>query len=477
MDGAVRELFAMFGFKFDDKGLDEADKKIQKFSGKLQTFAKGIAGAAIVKWSYDFAQGIAAIGDHLEDSSNRLGVNTDALQELQFAADQSGASVESLSAALLMLQDRQGDALKGGESGKVFKSLGLAIRDANGDAAETEGLFSSAAEAISKLPSPAQQATAAIDLFGRQGKELLPTLKLGAKGIDELRAKFRSLGGGFSKKAIKASDEFKDAQGRLGVAFDTIKGKIAEKLFPALSPLIDRFSDLAKRFGEIVGKSSAVEVALGAVGAIAGVLAAKMALAFAPVIAAGVILEDLYTWMSGGESAFGDLLDFFGGEGTSTKWLYEVRDVFKDISTYVKDLTGDLRILGNWLDEKAESIGKLFAAKAGNHPLFRGNGKPMARYVDHAGGGTSIVEPDGRVSSVNGVPNFARLTGVPNAISATTNNSSSVARVEDWRVMEQHNTINVNGGDPAQIKRVFNEMTRSQISGALNTEVRRARRK
>src|SRR5262245_13939690 len=108
---ALREILAVFGVKVETTQLEKANQKIDEFRDGLAEVAAfagaGIGAAALVK----FADHISEIGDQLDKSAIRLGISTNAVQELGFAAEQSGADAETLTMALLQLQDRVGDAL------------------------------------------------------------------------------------------------------------------------------------------------------------------------------------------------------------------------------------------------------------------------------------------------------------------------------------------------------------------------------
>lgn len=344
---ALRELLAVFGIKVDDKELKAADQGIQQFTDHLQTFGRaligGVAGVAFLR----FTEGLANQGDQLRDNAIRLGTNTDALQELAFAATQSGAGVQNLATGMLFLSDKVGDALsnKTGESAKAFKKWGITLKDANGQVKESDVLLAEIADKIADAKDQYQQVTIAQDFFSKSGKVMLPLLKEGADGLAELRMGARDLGGGFSKEATEAADEFNDALGRLNVVTQTARGRIAVVLLPVLGRLVDAVTAGSAKLLELAKNSSIVETVLGGLAVVAGVLALKLAIAFAPFIAAiagfallALLVEDVVTLFRGGKSVVGDFIDSFGGKGAAQQWVREVKDGVEGLIQAFKDL-------------------------------------------------------------------------------------------------------------------------------------------
>src|SRR5688572_3854706 len=113
---------------------------------------RALIGGTAALGFFTFARHLADTGDALNDASNRLGISSDAIQELTFAASQSGAGVENLTTALLLLNDKVGDALVNstGEGAKTFQKYKIAIRDVNGQVKTADELFSDVADRIGK---------------------------------------------------------------------------------------------------------------------------------------------------------------------------------------------------------------------------------------------------------------------------------------------------------------------------------------
>ncbi len=220
-------------------------------SGKLAKFGLAIGGVKagldilvgafkIVKSVvFDFTNDLAKRGDDIAKTANKIGLTTESLQELSFAAEISGADVTKVTKAVQTMAKGLNDARNKGTGPfqDSIDQLGISIQEFDG--LSPDEIFERFATEIAKIEDPITQSALAADVFGRSGKELLPFFKLGAKGIRELRGEFKALGGGFTNDGAAAAEEFIDAQTRMGVVIDSIKIAIGTELFPVLQEIID----------------------------------------------------------------------------------------------------------------------------------------------------------------------------------------------------------------------------------------------
>lgn len=388
----LREILARFGVEVDDKKLDHLTEKLDHASEKAENFIDGLKkvgavllGGELVKGVFEFAEHTAEIGENIERSSVKLGLSTDAYQQLGFAAEQSAVSVEEMTASLSMLENKAGEALKGGEAGKNFQRLGIHIKDANGEVKSADQLFEEAADKISKMGSNAEKSAAATELFGRQGRVLLPLLNKGAEGIEELRREAEELGGGFSETAVKASKEYAESLKKAEFVGQSLRGKIAAALLPVLQKVIEATISIGKWFVHLASRAGAVQSALVVLGSIIAAFAIKAIIALSPVIApfllwaaiiAGIILivQDLYVLFRGGKSAIGDLIDSFTHAGQAAQWVNDMKEAWAGVSKWIKSIIVDMRQFLNLVDESltkvATVIGGVTAATSENDPAL-----------------------------------------------------------------------------------------------------------
>ncbi len=193
--------------------------------------------------------------EQLHAMSEELGITAQQLDEFHFAAMEVGQSAEVMDATLGKLTQKIGEAREGSEKTSVaFAALGLNVNKlAHESAADS---FREIADAMQQVKSHSDRAAIAVELFGKQGRALLPILEGGSEHIDELVKR------GHDLNEI-VSDEQVEAMRKAGVALKELEGRfhhlaieMAADVAPAFSWLgkkIDEARDKAVSFGDWVG--------------------------------------------------------------------------------------------------------------------------------------------------------------------------------------------------------------------------------
>jgi hypothetical protein len=202
------------------------------------------AGAGLALLYKSIGEGIDAAGK----LSDRLGVSTEKLTALQYAAETSDVGVDSLNTGLQKMLSTLGNARQGSEaSAEAFNRLGLDVQQlARADASDA---FSQIAEKISTLPTASDRARAAMDIFGKQGQALMPMLSEGAAGIAKATAEAERLGLTFSRVDASKLDAANDAVARIG---SLVKGYLTKAVI-ALAPYVEAVADKLLDWGTSAG--------------------------------------------------------------------------------------------------------------------------------------------------------------------------------------------------------------------------------
>ena len=125
--------------------------------------------------------------------SKRTGFSVEALGELKFAAEQSGAGLDTVEKAAKRMVSVIADADAGLKtSTDALDGLGLSVKDLK--ALSPEQQFDAIGLALAGIEDPSLKAALAQDAFGRAGTDLLPFFDEGADGMEELRQKAQDLG-------------------------------------------------------------------------------------------------------------------------------------------------------------------------------------------------------------------------------------------------------------------------------------------
>ncbi|MBM4018451.1 MAG: hypothetical protein FJ288_09030 [Planctomycetes bacterium] len=263
-------------------------------------------GTAMITPLLGAAKVFSEMGDSLAKMSARTGVSVEALSELAFAAQQSGADMDSLEVGIKRMQRAIVEAATGSkEATETLAALGLTVADLSGLSPEAQ--LKLIAERISKIENPTVRAAAALQLFGRSGTGLLPLLKGGAAGLEALQEEARRLGLTISTQDAKAAEKFHDT---LSALWQTVKRGV----FAVGAALAPTLSDLATQVTDLVVRATAW------IKANRGLIVSALKLA-AAVVAGGAALVALGYAVSTLGSIFTGLGAIIGGVGTALSIL------------------------------------------------------------------------------------------------------------------------------------------------------------
>ena len=204
------------------------------------TAAVGAAGglAFLVKRSIDAADSIAKTAD-------AIGISTDALQELRFAADLSGVSVESLDKALKFATKAIGELRT-----RTSSELTTALKDFDAQLLRNIRSAGSVEEAINlvfrrmgEMEDATKKAALAKSVFGRAGIDLVNIVRGEAGALEEMRQHARDLGIVLDEELLRNAEKTKDQLTVLGTV-------LSANLNKAVLEHADAIGDLAERFTE-----------------------------------------------------------------------------------------------------------------------------------------------------------------------------------------------------------------------------------
>lgn len=189
--------------------------------------------------------------DKIDELGQRLGVATDKLSKLQFAADQTGSSGAALANGLTRLNKVLGDAARGNSAAvALFEELGISIRDSEGNLLSADEAYAQVADRISAVGDRSKQASLASAVFGRSlGSELLPNLKGGRAELEAYGDELERLGGVVTPEAAAAAGQFKDNLGQLTIAGQGFFNGLAGELLPALNAFAENAATATKEGG------------------------------------------------------------------------------------------------------------------------------------------------------------------------------------------------------------------------------------
>lgn len=366
----VDELVTILGLRADPNNQQAA----QSLQSTLKAVKVGAAAAvaavtALAGGVIAFVSSVAESEDAAGKFADSIGVSYEALQELEFAAQRSGNSIEDMRLVLGKLATELVDA-KTGKANEALARLGLSAVDATGKLKPADQMLADISAKFETL-GKAEQVNLAKALGIKP--QMVKLLQQGAEGLAALRQAAREVGAVLPEDAKKRAADYNDslldlhksirAIGRnfavhvmpglteafrrmqqfvsaarpkvvrllnqawdgLGIALDNVSKIIGgawrafKTLLAPLERLLDWLPDLDSRTMDL---SSAIGTGLTLALGIATVAAWAFIAPFLPIIATAaavvaaialvvLIIDDLWVAFQGGNSVVGALFDLF----------------------------------------------------------------------------------------------------------------------------------------------------------------------
>lgn len=340
----IEELYALLGFKVEgEENLKKFDDGIKKASGTLSTFQAGLAGFAgglaagfanqLARMAVQVTQAlnplsaageIAPVLDNLVKFADRTGVAFDALQELQFAAGQSGASVGEFQNGIQGLSQRLAEAARGtGRAKQALEDYGLSAKDTSGDVKSADRFLGELADKFQTLDEGQR-----LDLASKLGLSpaMVTMLKSGNAEIEKLRQQARDAGLIFSEEDARNAEAYNDTLSLFTQSIRALRHAIGVEALPMMTQFIagmqrwfntnreflrQNIGDFFVRLGRNIAYLSGIvtSIGVGPWAAMAGgllLLAMRAYPAATGVVFLGFAIDDLLTFMRGGDSVIGD---------------------------------------------------------------------------------------------------------------------------------------------------------------------------
>lgn len=235
----LRELVTILGFKADDKALVSYESEMAKLKKSMLAIV-GVA-TAVGTALFTVANSAAKAGDELDKTLKLVGLTAKQFQLLRGAGELSGITPELLTTSLEIFNRNIGMARQGMQmSLKPFQTLGVSLRDSNGNLKTTYQLTLDVADAFSKLKNTADKTAVSQEMYGRGGLSLINLLDGGASSIKELMGEFEKYTYLIDDKAIKSSAKFRDQLFLMETAIKGVKNEIGIVLIPGINAIIKK---------------------------------------------------------------------------------------------------------------------------------------------------------------------------------------------------------------------------------------------
>lgn len=255
------------------KDLDKVSDSAKKTDKSMESLTKNVSILAKIELGRLFIDGIQAIANvfrdvasrvtslvtsvntginTIDDLSQRTGIQVEALQGYSLAAKLAGVDTEQFGATVQRLAVSIGKANAGDAFDKSLRGINLSVAELR--ALSPEEQFSAIGAAISQLPTVADRAGAAVEIFGKQGAALAPLFREGAASLEELQARAERLGVIVSETQVNNVTSMNDAFDLVAATVQGITGQVLGNLSPAVTAVTDQFLQFVETFNGTGGE-------------------------------------------------------------------------------------------------------------------------------------------------------------------------------------------------------------------------------
>jgi len=217
-----------------------------------------ILGAAAA--AFKLTSQVAKVGDDIQKMSIRTGIAAEELSKYRFIANQTGTSMADLekgAANMAKVMDGARDGMK--ENSDTLAKLGLSLDDLEGKTPmEAFELFG---QRVNAIDDPLQKTAAAMEIFGKSGKKLIPLISESAVSIQKMKIEAEELGLVFDKDAADGAAKFTDSVAKMKFGLEGIKTEAVMLFINEFGGGID---NITKKIKELIASGRITEWIIGA---------------------------------------------------------------------------------------------------------------------------------------------------------------------------------------------------------------------
>lgn len=378
-------------FETDTKRAQKALREMQRDAEQMGK-AFGLAVAAAGTVAALFVRNAIDSADAMSKMAQKVGIGTEQLSELAFAAKLSDVGFEDLGASMVKFAKGISDAARGtGDAAKAFEAMGIGVQNADGSLKSQATLLAEVAEKFAGYEDGVEKTALAVATFGKAGANMIPLLNGGAEGLRSAAAEARALGAVLTGDAGKAAEAFNDNLTRLKTAFLGLVNQITVAMLPRMVDVTNAFVDFVKDGDRVhqmamdIGDALAwvARTAADTASYIAGVVARTQQLGM--TAAAIVAVKDKLTGPSWSDATTGVVAEF-------RRWREEMAQSDKALA----ELQARMEKFGGFGRGGAGS--RAMAASLGIGDIEKAAGpslvKPSAPRLPSEGGGAGRSEVD-----------------------------------------------------------------------------------
>ncbi len=269
MSDVIGEAFVDVRARFDkfDKDLDRSrksvDNRTRQMSKSFGTVENSVTNLRAKIIALATVGGLVALGrklnsvitslDDIGKTADKLGLTTDALQELRAAAESAGVSQNTLDMAMQRFGRRLAEARQGtGEAVKALAEMGIALTNSDGSARSMEAVLGDVSDAMAGMAEQTDKNRIAMKLFDSEGVALVNMIGDGKEAMDEMRRAARDMGIVIDESLIRKAEEAKTQIDLLARVTDAQLSSALVNLAPVITAVASAFAFLATQINRAV---------------------------------------------------------------------------------------------------------------------------------------------------------------------------------------------------------------------------------
>lgn len=361
----VTELVTKFSYQGSTQPLGEFNAGLGDAIGLL---TKVTAGIAAVKTAVDaFVISTLSGADSQQHLARMTGVSIATIQELGFAASQTGSDITAVESTIDSLSQQIGEAAQKGS--EEFARLGISVRDAYGNIKTADTILAEVGARFRQLNLSLQEQRSFAEALGIDSS-LLQMLNKTNPELARLKERARD----FNLVTQEQSEQIIDFNNSIRVVqfgLSALQKQLAIGLSPQIRATAEDFTDFLAANQELIrdGIARVVEITravvksvvrvvrvindviqatigwkavLGGLAVILGVVLSPIYLVTAGIIAAIAVIDDLIVAFKGGDSVIRDFIQGLTGIDI-TPVLRALVEGFKTAVGIIKSVLADIR--------------------------------------------------------------------------------------------------------------------------------------
>ena len=288
-----------------------AEDKSKHMSNVFSGIGKGLIAGLSVSSLVALSKQSLEVSDNISKASQKIGIATETLSALRYAAQLADVDFESLTSGMGKFNKSIVEAVGGAEKQEqAFRLLGITQAELKKNSPDE--VFSKVATGMAGMADGANKTALAMALFGKSGANMIPLLNGGAEGLKQAREEAERFGLILSTETGKQAEEFNDNLTRMTNGFQGIVKQVVANNLPMMLKLSTAMVDFAKDSESV--KKASDDIAAGM-----KTVASVGAVAFGIFKVAGDNLASLAAAMTfAAEGEFKKAWDALGSGGADT---------------------------------------------------------------------------------------------------------------------------------------------------------------